>query len=103
MTSTPDDAAMRDEIIPRLEAIFTGRLQLPAPAADTDLLESGLLDSLQFVDLLAAIERAFDISIPLGDLDFDRLTTLAGLAQLVNERRSPPDDAAAVRHSATRH
>ena len=94
---------MRDEIVPRLEAIFAGRLHMPAPSTDTELLESGLLDSLQFVDLLAAIERAFHIGIPLADLDFDRLTTLAGLAQLVNELLSTPHDAAAVSRSATGH
>ena len=94
---------MRDEIVPRLQAIFAERLQMDAPSADTELLESGLLNSLQFVDLLTALERAFRISIPLGELDFDRLTTLAGLAQLVDELRSTPDDAAADRPSATRH
>jgi acyl carrier protein len=94
---------MRDEVGPRLQAIFAERLQMDAPSTGTELLESGLLNSLQFVDLLTAIERAFHISIPLGDLDFDRLTTLAGLAQLVNELLSTPHDAAAVRPSATRH
>jgi acyl carrier protein len=94
---------MRDEDVPRLQAIFAERLQMDAPSADTELLESGLLNSLQFVDFLTAIERAFHISIPLADLDFDRLTTLAGLAQLVNELRSTPHDADAVRPSTTRH
>jgi acyl carrier protein len=94
---------MGDEFVRELEAIFAGRLHLPAPPADAELLESGLLDSLQFVDLLAAIERAFHVCIPLADLDFDRLTTLAGLAELVNELRSAPHDAAAVGRPATRH
>ena len=96
-------AAMRDEILPRLEAVFAERLHVPAPSPDTEFLEPGLLDSLQFVDFLAAIEREFRISIPLADLDFDRLTTLAGLAQLVNELLSTADDAGAVSPSAARH
>ena len=93
---------MRDEV-PRLEAIFAERLHMPAPSPDAELLESGLLDSLQFVDLLAAIERAFHVSIPLAELDFDRLTTLAALARLVNELLSTPHDAVAASRSATRH
>ena len=93
----------RDEVLPRLEAIFAERLHEPAPSPDTEFLESGLLDSLQFVDLLAAIEREFRISIPLADLDFDRLTTLGALEQLVNELLSTSDDTGAVSRSAARH
>ena len=94
---------MRDEVVPRLEAIFAGRLHMAAPSPGTDFLESGLLDSLQFVDLLAAIEREFRISIPLATLDFDRLTTIAALELLVNELLSTSYDAGAVTRSAPRH
>ena len=65
---------MRDEVVARLEAIFAERLHMPAPSTDAELLESGLLDSLQFVDLLLVIELV-----------------------------SIPHDAAAVSRPATRH
>jgi acyl carrier protein len=88
------------DVLPRLRAVFAQRLHMESPLADADLLQGGVLDSLQFVDLLAAIERAFGITIPLGDLDFDRLSTLAALAELVNELGESAHDAGAVGRTA---
>jgi acyl carrier protein len=48
----------------------------------TDLLESGLLDSLGLVDLLAHMERQFGISLDIEDFeidDFRSVTTIASL------------------------
>jgi acyl carrier protein len=73
----------------RLRRLFVDRLHLEAPAPRDALLTGGVLDSLQFVDLLAAIESDFGITIPLGDLDVERLDTLAALAELVDELRGP--------------
>jgi len=89
------------DVLPRLQAVFAQRLHMESPSADADLLQGGVLDSLQFVDLLAAIERAFGITIPLGDLDFDRLSTLAALAELVHELSESTHDAGAVGRATT--
>ena len=43
----------------------------------TDLLASGLLDSLAMVDLLVAVEEVLPIS--LEDIDFDQVGTLNSL------------------------
>ena len=40
----------------RIEAIFADKLNLEVPSADVDLIEAGLLDSLQLVDLLLHLE-----------------------------------------------
>src|ERR1700716_916414 len=42
----------RSVALERLRALFLRHLHLEVPSADTDLLETGLLDSLQLVDLL---------------------------------------------------
>src|SRR5258706_6886307 len=46
--------AMRDTnaVIERLHALFLARFNIDVPTPDTDLLETGLLDSLQLVELL---------------------------------------------------
>lgn len=44
-------------------------------AADVDLHDAGLLDSVSLVDLLHAVERASGQPIDLLDLDLDALTT----------------------------
>jgi len=76
---------MPPDALPRLRRLFAERLHIESPSTDTDLLQGGVLDSLQFVDLLAGIEREFGVTIPLADLDFDRLSTLAALTTLVNQ------------------
>ena len=73
-------------ITERLGALFAESFQIEVPSADTDLLESGILDSLQFVELLAQLERQFGFRIKLEDIDLDDLRTLARIARLVAAR-----------------
>lgn len=72
------------EIYGRLREMFRERLHVDVPAADTDLLESGLLDSLRFVALLAHVESEFGVAIPLAELELDRVSTLAAIAEVVH-------------------
>jgi len=48
---------------------------------DFSLLESGLIDSLGFVDLVTDIEDTFDVEMDFGDLDPEEFTRLGGLVQ----------------------
>jgi len=73
-------------ITERLGALFAESFQIEVPSADTDLLESGILDSLQFVELLSQLERQFGFRIKLEDIDLDDLRTLARIARLVAAR-----------------
>ena len=73
-------------ITERLGALFAESFQIEVPSADTDLLESGILDSLQFVELLAQLERHFGFRVKLEDIDLDDLRTLARIARLVAAR-----------------
>jgi acyl carrier protein len=73
------------EIYGRLREMFREQLHVDVPAAETDLLESGILDSLQFVTLLAHVEREFGVAIPLADLSLEQVSTLDALADLVRE------------------
>lgn len=73
------------EIYGRLCEMFREQLHVDVPAAETDLLESGILDSLQFVTLLAHVEREFGVAIPLADLSLEQVSTLDALADLVRE------------------
>jgi acyl carrier protein len=77
------ESIVRD-IQSRLRELFRERLHLEVPTADTDLLESGLLDSLQFVALLAHVEREFGVALPLVDLELERVSTLAAIGELVH-------------------
>jgi acyl carrier protein len=48
----------------------------------TNLLESGLLDSIGFVDLIVFMERQTGCNIDLTDVDPNEFTTANGLSQI---------------------
>ena len=73
----------RQDLIERLGKLFAETFHIEAPAADTDLLESGILDSLQLVELLAQLEQRFGLRIRIEDIDLEDLRSLARIARLV--------------------
>jgi acyl carrier protein len=48
---------------------------------DIDLLQSGLIDSFDFLDLVSMLEEAADVSIDLADIDDEQLVTVRGVIQ----------------------
>ena len=61
---------------------------------DTDLLESGRLDSLLVMDLVCFLEARFQIRMQPMDINPDNLRSVRRLAQYVRARCSPAADAA---------
>ncbi len=70
-------------IVERLDALFAECFHVEVPSPDTDLLETGVLDSLQFVELLLQLERRFGFRVKVEDINLDDLRTLARIARLV--------------------
>jgi methoxymalonate biosynthesis acyl carrier protein len=70
-------------IIGRLEALFLECFHVEVPSPDTDLLETGVLDSLQFVELLMQLEQRFGFRVKVEDINLDDLRTLERIARLV--------------------
>ena len=73
----------------RLKALFRAHLHLEVPSPDTDLLETGLLDSLLIVELLLHIERELGRTLPMEELELEDFRTLATIARRI-ERSGPP-------------
>ena len=67
----------------RLGEIFAESFHIEVPSPETDLLESGILDSLQFVELLAQLEQHFKLRMNIEDIDREDLRTLDRIARLV--------------------
>jgi acyl carrier protein len=78
----------------RLRALMLEHLHVDVPSPDVDLLESGVLDSLQLVDLLLLIEQHFGQRIPIETIDLDDLRSLGRLARLLRAPRAPAPAAA---------
>jgi acyl carrier protein len=70
-------------IIAHLRAVFMDNFHIEVPSADTDLLETGMLDSLQLVQLLLLLEQHFGFRIPIDRLELDDLRSIARIARLV--------------------
>ena len=75
-----------DAVIERLHGLFLERFHIDVPAPDTDLLDTGMLDSLQLVELLLQIERVFGLRIALDAIDLEDLRSVSRLAGLVSTR-----------------
>jgi D-alanine--poly(phosphoribitol) ligase subunit 2 len=72
------------DTISRIKRIFLDRLHVRANRLDTDLLESGVLDSMTLVDLLLGLELEFGIQVMIAELDFDNFRSLDRIAALVD-------------------
>ena len=67
----------------RLGTLFAETFHIEPPAPDADLLESGILDSFQLVELLMALERRFGLRVRIDDVELDDLRTLARIARML--------------------
>ena len=81
-------------IIERLGAVFVESFHIEVPSSDTDLLETGILDSFQFVELLYELEQHFGFRIKIEDIDIDDLRTLTLIARLVAANVEAADSSA---------
>lgn len=78
----------------RIRQVFRDKLKLEVPSADTDLFETGVLDSMVFVDLLLHLEREFGVTPALEDIDFDRFKSIELIAEFVASRVGGAEDTA---------
>ena len=62
------------------------RIRWANPQRDVDFFECGGLDSLGLVELIPAVEEAFPIKFHQSDYQDRRFRTIAGLAEIVNDR-----------------
>jgi len=70
----------------RIAQLFSGVLHIDVPSIDTDLFETGALDSLAFVELLVQIEREFGLTTSVDDLDIEHFRSIARIAEFVATR-----------------
>ena len=77
------------ELTERVSRIFVEALNIQVPSEDTDLIESGYIDSLALVELLFAIEREFSVTVPLDELDIDDFRNLRRISELVAANGRP--------------
>ena len=74
----------------RVTELIAEKLQLEVPSPGVDLFETGLLDSLRFVELLASLEEAFGVTVSVEEIELDDFRTTARIAEFILRKRAPP-------------
>ena len=72
-----------------IHELFSEKLNIEVPSPDTDLIESGLLDSLRLVELLLEIEASLGFRLVLEKIDLDDLRSVKRIARLLDARMQP--------------
>jgi acyl carrier protein len=70
----------------QVTALFAEKLNLDVASAETDLIETGMLDSLALVELLAQLEESFDVSISTDDMELENFRSITSIAMFVMQR-----------------
>ncbi len=66
--------------------LLADRVHIEAPSVDTDLMDSGLLDSLTLVELMSSLEEEFGIAISFDEIELDNFRSVARITDFVRER-----------------
>jgi len=80
----------------RIIHLLSEKAHVEVPSADTDLMESGLLDSLTLVELMSSLEEQFGINISFAEVEIDNFRSASRIAEFVNRRRNLQQLAAGI-------
>ena len=72
-----------ENVLARVRELVENVAELELPSDDSDLLESGRIDSLALVELIYAIEEEFGVELQLEQLDAERFRTIGAIVLLV--------------------
>jgi acyl carrier protein len=53
---------------------------------DDQLFESGIIDSMGFIKLLAFIEETFSVSISMDEVSMDNFSTINNIEKMINQK-----------------
>jgi len=81
----PVGNAIQDTVV----RILRDKLEVEVSSSETDLLETGMIDSLKFVDLIFNLEQEFGITMPMESLEVEQFRTIADIVLLVSRFQSP--------------
>jgi len=74
----------------RIARWFLESLNLEIPSPETDLFETGVLDSLAFVELMLHLEQEFAVKITLEEVEIDNFRSVERIAAFLNGGGATP-------------
>lgn len=69
-----------------IKEILVNRMQVQVPAYNTELMGSGLLDSMSLIEMITALEETYNITIPFEDLELDNFRSINTIVNFVLTR-----------------
>lgn len=76
---------VQPSLVERVRTLVRDVVSVEVPSDETDLIESGLIDSLTLITMIAEIEQEFQVQLALEDLDVEQFRTVQRMAQFVSE------------------
>ena len=70
----------------RIANLFSTALNLDVPSVDSDLFDTGVLDSLAFVQLLFHLEQEFGVSTSVDDMEVENFKSISSIANFLTAR-----------------
>jgi acyl carrier protein len=74
----------------RIADCFLRSLGLEIPSPRTDLFETGVLDSLAFVELVLSLEREFGLKVRLEQVEIDNFRSVERIAAFLGDVGGAP-------------
>lgn len=98
LLSVPSDMVNGDykSVERRLTTLFSEIMHVDVPSVETDLFDSGILDSQRFVELLLHLETHFNTQIDIDDFEIENFRCIEKIAALILQRQND----AGVAHSS---
>jgi len=87
--------AEQEVVQSKLQTLFSEVLHVGVPSVETDLFDSGILDSQRFVELLLQIEQNFQTQIDLEDFEIENFRCIEKIAGLIVQHQNAAAAAAA--------
>lgn len=73
--------------------LLSSKLQIEVPTLDTDLMETGALDSMKLVDLLLTIEQEFGIELSLENIELEEFRSVRTIYRMLQRNFSASEAA----------
>ena len=81
--SVPFPAPAPEAVQAELTALFARDLSVQVPSPETDLLETGRLDSVGMVELLVRLEERFGVRVEIENLEIEQFRSVAAIATFI--------------------
>lgn len=76
----------RIEKLTEVQALLEQELNLSVESTKTDLIETGILDSLLLVDLIMLIESKYGIAVDITQLEFTDFQSIESICEFIERK-----------------